>query len=103
INSGLLWHLEDEAQLAAVLGHEIVHAAARHSASQMSRGMLINAGTQIAGIAAQQAGYGALGNVAQIGAAAWMARYGRGDELEADDYGMTYMRRAGYDPQAAVE
>src|SRR5690606_15695326 len=38
-----------------------------------------------------------------IGAAAWMARYGRGDELEADDYGMTYMRRAGYDPQAAVE
>jgi len=104
INSGLLVHLEDEAQLAAVLAHEIVHAAARHGASQMSKGVLFNVGTQVAGIASQQAGYGALGGVAaQLGSAAWMARYGRDDELESDAYGMIYMSRAGYDPAAAVE
>jgi len=104
INTGLLVELDDEAQLAAVLGHEIVHAAARHGASQMSKGALLNVGTQIAGIASQQAGYGALGGaVAQIGSAAWMAKYGRGDELESDEYGMEYMSRAGYDPVAAVE
>lgn len=104
INSGLLVHLEDEAQLAAVLGHEIVHAAARHGASQMTKGTLFNVGTQIAGVASQQAGYGSLGGVAaQIGSAAWMASYGREDELESDAYGMLYMSRAGYDTQAAVE
>ena len=44
INRGLLVELEDEAELAAVLGHEVVHAAAGHGASQMSRGMLIGLG-----------------------------------------------------------
>lgn len=103
INSGLLLYLQDEAQLAAVLSHEIVHAAARHGASQMSRGTLINLGAQVAAMASQSAGYGDLGSVAQLGAAAWMARYGREDELESDQYGMDYMVRAGYDPEAAVE
>lgn len=104
INTGLLVELEDEAQLAAVLGHEIVHAAARHGASQMSKGVLFNVGAQIAGIASQQAGYGALGGTAaQLGSAAWMSKYGRDDEFEADTYGMLYMSRAGYDPQAGVE
>ena len=103
INSGLLLHLEDEAQLAAVLAHEIVHAAARHGASQMSRGVLMGVGAQVATIAASNAGYGGLGNFAQLGAQAWMARYGREDELESDRYGMEYMQRAGYDPYAAVE
>lgn len=104
INRGLLTYLEDESQLAAVLGHEIVHAAARHSASQMTRGTFIGLGAQILNIASQSAGYGQLGGVAaQLGAAAWMARYSRDDELEADHYGMEYMARAGYDPSGAVE
>lgn len=104
INTGLLLHLEDESQLAAVLAHEIVHAAARHGASQMSRGVLVNVGTQVAGVAAQSAGYGNLGGIAaQLGGQAWMARYGRDDELESDAYGMDYMKRAGYDPLGAVE
>lgn len=104
INRGLLLHLEDESQLAAVLGHEIVHAAARHTASQMTRGTFIGLGAQILGIAGQSAGYGQLGSTAaQLGAAAWMARYGREDELESDNYGMEYMARAGYDPSGAVE
>ncbi|HEX4880743.1 MAG TPA: M48 family metalloprotease [Porticoccaceae bacterium] len=103
VNSGLLLYLKDEAELASVLGHEIVHAAARHSAAQMSKGSLIGLGAQIAGIVSQQSGYGNLGGMAaQAGAAAWMASYGRGAELESDAYGMEYMVRAGYDPQAAV-
>ncbi len=103
INSGLLRHLTDEAQLAAVIGHEIIHAAARHGAAQMSRGMLLNVG--LAAIAAGSQGSSAewLGTASQYGAAAWMARYGRDDELESDYHGIELMVAAGYDPEAAVE
>ena len=104
INRGLLIHLNSEAELAAVLGHEIVHAAARHSAAQMTRGTLIGLGASVIGIAGQESGFGQLaGTAAQVGAAAWMARYGREDELESDAYGMEYMARAGYNPQGAVD
>lgn len=104
VNRGLLVHLEDEAQLAAVLGHEIVHAAARHSAKQMTRGTLIGVGGQILGIVAGQKGYGQIASpLIQMGSAAWMSRYGRSAELESDNYGMEYMAKAGYDPQGAVE
>ncbi len=104
VNRGLLTELEDEAELAAVLGHEVVHAAARHSAAQMTRGTLVGLTAELATIAAANYGYGDLGSMAsQLGGAAVMAKYGRDDELEADDYGMQYMARAGYDPEAAVD
>lgn len=104
INRGLLLELEDEAQLAAVLSHEIVHAAARHGATQMTQQLLLGVGAQVIGIATQNSDYGELAATgAQLGAAAWQARYGREQELEADAYGMEYMARAGYDPMAAVE
>lgn len=103
INRGLLLHLNNEAELAAVLAHEIVHAAARHSAQQMTRGTLLGAGTQILGMAVGDSSYAQLANTAtQLGASAFMARYGRAAELESDAYGMRYMARAGYDPQGAV-
>lgn len=103
VNRGLLTHLDNEAELAAVLGHEIVHAAARHSAAQMTRGTLIGAGAQILGLTMADSGFGQLSNSAiQLGAAAWMARYGRSAELESDAYGMDYMAKAGYDPSGAV-
>ncbi len=100
INRGLLILLEDEAQLAAVLGHEVVHAAARHGASQMSQGMLLQLGTQVLG---QTSGNSAYSQIAGLGASAIQARYGRSQELEADHYGIDYMVEAGYNPQAAVE
>lgn len=104
VNRGLLTYLDDESQLAAVLGHEIVHAAARHGASQMTRGTLLNIGAAAVGIAGSSYGLGEVGSqAAQLGAAAWMARYGREDELESDNYGMDYMARAGYDPYGAVK
>ena len=103
INRGLLMHLQDESELAAVLSHEIVHAAARHSAAQMTRGTLINIGVQALGATSQSNGFGELGGMAaQLGSTAWMASYGRDAELESDAYGMEYMVRAGYDPRGAV-
>ncbi len=104
INRGLLVHLEDEAQLAAVLGHEIVHAAARHGALQMTQKQVLGIGALAVGIAAQNTEYGAYAGLAAMGSAAlYQARYGRQQELESDHYGIEYMVRTGYDPQAAVE
>ncbi len=104
LNRGLLMQLEDEAQLAAVLGHEVVHAAARHSAQQMTQSMLLGVSAQLATIAGNQTEYGQLiGMGAQMGSALYQARYGRDQELEADRYGMLYMARAGYEPEAAIE
>ncbi|WP_246125007.1 M48 family metalloprotease [Exilibacterium tricleocarpae] len=104
INRGLLLHLQDESQLAAVLGHEIVHAAARHGASQATRNVLLQAGAQVVGLATRDTAYGEYAATgASLGAAAWQARYGRDQELEADRFGMEYMARAGYDPAGATE
>src|SRR5690606_11672088 len=106
INRGLLFHLQDEAQLAAVLGHEIVHAAARHGASQQSKGTLLNAGVLLAGVAvaSRDSEYGGLAmGAVGVGANAWMSKYSRDHELEADRYGIDYMIKAGYDPMGAVE
>jgi predicted Zn-dependent protease len=100
INRGLLTLLEDESELAAVLSHEIVHAAARHGASQMTRGMLAGIGLQALGTATNNNALGGL--AAQLGTSAWIASYGRSAELESDTYGMAYMVRAGYDPHGAV-
>lgn len=107
VNRGLLTQLHDEAELAAVLGHEIVHAAARHGAKAQERGTLLQAGMMAATIgAAVSETNGALANLALqgagIGAQMVQMKYGRDQELEADHYGMVYMQRAGYDPHAAV-
>lgn len=103
VNRGLLTQLKSESELAAVLGHEIVHAAARHSAQQMSRGMLLQGGLVAAQVAASDSDYGNIYTAgAGVAAQLLMQRYGRGDELEADKYGIDYMRRAGYDANGAV-
>lgn len=103
INRGLLTEIRSEAELAAVLGHEVVHAAARHSAQQMSRGQLLEGLVLATSVVAGDSGYGDLA-VGGAGVAAQLisTKYGRGAELEADKYGMRYMQRAGYDPQGAV-
>jgi predicted Zn-dependent protease len=104
INRGLLTEINSEAELAAVLGHEIVHAAARHSARQMERGMLLQVAVVGTAIMSSDSDYAnlAMGG-ASIGAQLISQSYGRGAELESDLYGMRYMSRAGYDPQGAVE
>lgn len=106
INRGLIVQLQDEAQLAAVLGHEIVHAAARHGASAKTQQTIVGAGALITGIAiaSKKSDYAILGvGALAIGASAWNSKYSRDHESESDVYGIKYMVKAGYDPQAAVE
>lgn len=104
INRGLLVQLEDEAQLASVLGHEVVHVTARHAANQMTQSTLLGVGTQVLGVATRESELNQLIMMgAGYGAAAWQAKYGRDDELQSDKIGMNYMVTLGYDPYAAVE
>lgn len=104
VNRGLLTQLGSEAELAAVLGHEIVHAAARHGARSMERGMLLQGAMVALAIGVQDNEYANLiVGGAMLGANLISTRYGRDAELESDRYGMTYLKRAGYDPAAAID
>ena len=104
VHRGLLTELDSEAELAAVLGHEIVHAAARHGAKAMERGMLLQGAAVAAAVTANQTEYGSLIMTATgIGLQLITQKYGRDAERESDYYGMQYMSRAGYNPAAAVE
>ena len=103
VNRGLLTELRSEAELAAVIGHEIVHAAGRHAARGMESNLLLQAGAAAISVAAADRQYGSVvDTVAGIGAGLLGIKYGRDLELEADHHGMIYMQRAGYDPKAAV-
>ena len=105
INRGLLTELNSEAELAAVLGHEVVHAAAKHGANSIQRGMILQGVVTAAaiGAAVSESEYGnyVVGG-AQLGSQLISTKYGRNAELESDYYGTQYMARAGYDPTAAV-
>jgi predicted Zn-dependent protease len=102
---GILLALEDEAELAALLGHELGHVNARHTAEQISKGMLAN--VLVGGVSAVAGAMaGGLGQVAgalgSIGAGALLASYSRENEREADALGMEYMVKAGYSPKGMV-
>jgi predicted Zn-dependent protease len=108
INRGLLVALDSEAELAAVLGHEIVHADAAHGARAQSKGVVTQAGAVItmvvlgSTIDSQSAREVAM-MVPALGAQMMTQKYGRDAERESDEYGMLYMSESGYDPQGAVE
>ena len=103
IHRGLLVELENEAELAAVLGHEVVHAAAKHGANRMQRQILFRlAGVGVA-LAADDSKYArTIVGAAQLGFGMALMKYGRDHERESDYYGMGYMHAAGYDTEAAV-
>ena len=97
MNRGLLVNLNSEAELAGVLGHEIGHITARHPARRQARGVAASLGAMAAAILT---GSNAIGQLANIGAQAWMMGYGRENEMEADRLGMKYMVKAGYNPES---
>jgi predicted Zn-dependent protease len=99
ITEALLARLKSEDQLAGVLGHEVGHVIARHSAEQMSKQELTQG---IAGAAGVAAGDMNSAYYAQVVANMVNMKYGREDELESDDLGVRFMLQAGYDPMALI-
>ena len=104
ITRGLLALADDEAELAGVMAHEIGHVTARHSAQRYSRGVLAQSGVAIGSILAGVLGGGAAAQLAQqaggVGAEAYLAGYSRDQEFQADELGVRYLARGGYDPTA---
>lgn len=100
IHRGLLAYLNSEAELAAVLGHEVGHVTARHSVRQQSQSTAWGLLGQAAAIGT---GVGALGDLTSMMGNAFVRGYGRDMELEADGLGAQYLARGGYDPQAMIE
>jgi len=93
VYEGLLPVTQDETSLAIVLGHEIAHAVAKHSAEQMSTAIGAGASTGMQNIA---------GTVFGLGAKGASAKYSRNHESEADHLGIIFAAMAGYNPDAAV-
>jgi len=102
---GILTSLDNEAELAALLGHEIGHVNARHTAEQMSKGQVSNILVGGLSIIADVAAPG-MGQVASalggFGAGAFLASYSRDNERQADALGTEYMVKAGYGPEGMV-
>lgn len=108
VYTGIFPVAKTEAGLAAVMGHEVVHALARHGAERMSQGQLTNAALQVAGVAIGasggnpilgQATMAALGVGAQVGV---LLPFSRAHESEADYVGVLLAADAGYDPQESI-
>jgi predicted Zn-dependent protease len=104
ITEALLTRLENRAQLAGVLGHEIGHVLGRHSAERMAKAQLGQGIAGAVGVATSD-GYGrsAGGQIASQVAGFMLLKYGREDELESDALGVKIMVQAGYDPRELIE
>ena len=99
VTVGLFKHMTNEQQLAAVLGHETVHVAAKHSVNALQREM----GAAILAELAEAAAGGEVGAGAKIATGMYNLSYGRKDESLSDAVGVRYMAEAGYNPWGMVE
>lgn len=106
VHTGMLALVQNQDQLAAVLGHEIGHVLADHGNERMSQGLIAQAGLMAADIVLgenskkNQMILAALGLGAQYGV---LLPYGRKQETEADQLGVEYMAKSGFNPQQSVE
>jgi beta-barrel assembly-enhancing protease len=99
ITAALLQKLQTEGQLAGVLGHEVGHVVARHSAQRMAKDQLTQG---ITGAVLVASGGGGQAQMAQMIGQMINMKYGREDELQSDALGVRFMSQAGYDPRAMV-
>ncbi|MBS3963650.1 MAG: M48 family metallopeptidase [Methylomonas sp.] len=105
VHSGLVELVDNQDQLAAVIGHEVGHVLARHSNERMSQKTALSAGLSLVQAVTQpqtamgQAGLAALGLGAQFGV---LLPYSRVHEVEADTIGLDLMARAGFDPRQSL-
>ena len=99
VTRGLLTHLNSEAELAEVIGHEIGHVTAKHSVNQMSRQVLTQAGLVAGSLLSDRVAK--FGNVLGAGAGLLFMKFGRSDELQADELGFKYSLAQGYDVREA--
>ncbi|RZK54640.1 MAG: M48 family peptidase [Pedobacter sp.] len=103
IYTGILPVTKDEAGLATVMGHEIAHAIAQHSAERASQMQLAQVGSAAVGVASSNSKYADYINAAYgIGGQLTILKYGRSQELEADKMGLSFMAMAGYNPSTAI-
>jgi predicted Zn-dependent protease len=101
ITAALFKKMKSEDALAGVLGHEVGHVVARHSAEQMAKAGLLQGIGMAAGTVMSEGGSNR--QVAGMVNAALSTRYGRQDEYHSDEIGAILMHRAGYDPRALLE
>ncbi|WP_444921036.1 M48 family metalloprotease [Microbulbifer sp. CnH-101-G] len=99
INRGLLTYLHSEAEMAAVLAHEIGHITARHAVRQKTAATGASAASVLSVLVT---GSRVVGDAANLWSTAAVKGYGREMELEADRFGAQYMFKAGYDPTAMI-
>jgi predicted Zn-dependent protease len=97
ITRGILQHMNNEAELAGVLGHEIGHVTARHSVTQISQGQLINLGLGLGSMFSSR--FRQVGGLAQMGMQVLMLKYSRDHERQSDQLGLDYMAKCGFDPE----
>jgi predicted Zn-dependent protease len=102
VTRGLIAYLNSEAELAAVLGHELGHVTARHSVQQLTAATAAGIGATVLQIFVPETRGAAGGNAINVLGSALLSGYGREHELEADRLGAEYLARTGYDPQAMV-
>lgn len=103
ITRGLIGRLENEAELAGVLAHEIGHVVARHSAAQIAKSNLARGLVGATAIATSDDSGNHAAAVAAVVTQMIQLRYGRQDETQADTLGVRLMASAGYDPRALIQ